>query len=102
MSDDVASAAKRGKSMSGRIALARGVVFVVLLVVAASVGLLVAVVGALVIHQGLVLTVGEEGIPALEGSLVWVGLLLADYVIGIVAASALFAFGWIRVTRRKG
>jgi hypothetical protein len=88
--------------MNGRNALVRGAAFVMLLAVAASAGLVVSVVGALVIHQGLLLTVGEEGIPAIDGSVVMVGLLLADYVIAIVAGFLVFALGWIRVTRWKG
>lgn len=101
MSGDTIGAMQAGGSMSGRRTLVKTVAFLVLLAIAVAAGLLVAVVGALLIHQALVLSVGEEGIPDVDGTFVMTGLLLANYAIAIVAGLAVLAFGWIRIIRPR-
>ena len=101
MSDDVNGATKTGLRMTGRPLLIRGAALAVWLMVSMLVGLLVGVLGALVIHQGLLLTVGQEGILAIDGSLVMTGLLLADCAGAIVASVAFFTLGLIGVIRKR-
>ena len=87
--------------MTGRRTLVRLVAFLVLLAIAVAAGLLVLFVAAQLGHQALVLTVGEEGIPDVDGTFVMTGLLLASYAIAIVAGLAVLAFGWIRIIRPR-
>jgi hypothetical protein len=101
MSGHTSGATQAGGSMDGRHRLARPVALLVLLAIAVAAGFLVLFVAAQLIHQALVLTVGEEGIPDVDGTFVMTGLLLVTYAIAIVAGLAVFALGWIRVIRRR-
>jgi hypothetical protein len=73
----------------------------ILLAIAVSAAFIVALVGALLLHQVLVLTVGEEGIPSIDGTLAMTALLFADYAVALVAGLAVFAFGWTRFVRPR-
>lgn len=75
--------------------------FLIVLAIAVSAGLLVAVVVAMLLHQVLVLTIGEEGIPYIDGTLTMTALMFADYTIATVAGCAVFAFGWSRFVRPR-
>jgi cation transporter-like permease len=101
VSGHTSGATQPGGSTDGRRKLPRPVGFLVLLVIAAAAGLLAAFVAAQLIHQVLVLTVGEEGIPDIDGTFIMTGLLLATYAIAIVVGLAIFAFGWIRFIRPR-
>ena len=87
--------------MSARRLLARAIALLVLLAGAVVAGFLVAIVGAILLHQVLVLTVGQEGIPDIDGTLAMTALLFANYAIALVAGVAVFVFGWIRLVRPR-
>ena len=87
----------RGRRDAGSLAIW----LLVLLAIALSAAFIVALIGALLLHQVLVLTVGEEGIPYIDGTLAMTALLFADYAIALVAGLAVFAFGWSRFVRPR-
>lgn len=87
----------RGRPDSGSLAIW----LLILLAIAVSAAFIVALLGALLLHQVLVLTVGEEGIPYIDGTLAMTALLFADYAIALVAGLAAFALGWTRFVRPR-
>jgi hypothetical protein len=72
-----------------------------LLAVAILIGIAVAAVVALLGHQILVFTVGEEGIPAIDDTLLMRALVAGTYLAGFVSGTAVVALGWKRLIRRR-
>jgi protein-S-isoprenylcysteine O-methyltransferase Ste14 len=87
--------------VSAQRTVVRAIALLTLFAIAVAAGILVAIVGALLIHQVLVLTVGEEGIPDIDGTFLMTALLFGNYAIAIVAGLAVLVFGWRRFVRPR-
>lgn len=79
----------------------RAVVAVAIVVVAVLAGIAVVFVAALRGHQFLVLTVGEERIPAIDDTPVMRGLVVGAYLAGGLAGLAVAISGWARFLRPR-
>lgn len=52
-------------------------------------------------HQVLVVTVGEEGIPAIDDTPLMFALVSGAYIAGGIAGLAVAAYGWLRFFSRR-
>ncbi len=86
---------------SSQVTGSRAIRFVALVAVAAGVGMAASVGVALLGHQLLVLTVGPEGIPAIDDTPLMLVLVGVAYLAGAISGLAVLAFGWARFIRRK-
>ena len=75
--------------------------FVALVAVAVFVGFVVALGGAMLGHEYLVRTVGEEGIPALDDTPLMAALVGAAYLAGGLAGLVILVAGRARLLRRR-
>jgi hypothetical protein len=87
--------------MSGNETVVRIIRLVILVAVAIGVFFAVALGVAFLGHEFLVLTVGEDGIPAIDDTPLMFGLVAAAYLAGGVAGIAVLTLGWIRFIRRR-
>jgi hypothetical protein len=67
---------------------------------AIAVGLGVLVVEAIATNRLLTATIGEAGILAIDDTLVWNVMGMAESVVAIGAGLAVFTAGWRRILRR--
>jgi hypothetical protein len=70
--------------------------------IAITVGVGAMVAGALLTHRVLVITIGEEQIPAFDNTIGMRILVAADYIGGALAGIAVLVVGWVRVIRPGG
>lgn len=81
--------------------LAKTIKIVALVAVAIVVGSAVALGAAWLGHQFLVLTVGEEGIPAIDDTPLMLALVAGAYVAGGLSGPAVVTYGWMHFIRRR-
>ncbi len=72
-----------------------------LLILAAAVALGVAMLAAILANRVLTATIGEEGIVAIDDTLLWRVMMGAIYLVGIVAGIVTFVFGFRRILARR-
>ena len=83
--------------MSGLALVAK---IVVVIALAALIGIAVTTIGALVGHEVLVAIYGESGIAAIDDTLPMFLAVSTAYAAGFLAGVAVIFIGWRRVVRR--
>ncbi len=72
-----------------------------LLILAVAVAYGVAMLAAILANRVLTATIGEEGIVAIDDTLLWRVMMGAIYLVGIIAGIVMFVFGFRRIFARR-
>jgi hypothetical protein len=87
--------------MKSRRAVARVVAVILAVPVAIAVGIGATLLAAVLGHQALLITIGEEAIPAFDNTIAMRILVLGAYVAGCVAGIGVLIGSWVVVIRPR-